>query len=527
APAQARFVEVAAEAGVDEAAGRTGGVTWADVDGDGCVDLLVPRSEGGARLLHNDCRPAGVHFTDETEARAAGLRQVVGPVRSVLVGDLDGDGHLDLVRISQQDISVFRGRGMGRFGDADGRPTQAFAPQDLPPLHPGLNAEGAALFDCDGDGALELVVDDHDFGMALFENDRGSLRLVDPAQTGLPRPGVFAGDFLAVGDYDGDGHIDLVARRDGGADLYRNRGDGTCAFQVQAGFEIPAPVGQEAGVAFCDLNGDGFLDILDGGSRDRSADIYVWDVGQARFVRTGEPALSAGVVLSRDVRDVACADVDNDGDLDVFLGTSGQGADYLFRNDSAAGQLQFVRDNDGIDGSGAPSHGAAFADVDRDGDLDLAVSRVGALQLWRSDPAAPRQALRVRPLVPTGNLAAPRPALGASVRLFDDQNRPVGPRVVVEGGRGVGAQGEPVVHLGLPLGRDAFYRVRVTFPGGTVVDRCVVPANLAPRAELRVVQGADAPGCGDEDDDGVVDAVDRDDDGDGLADATGGGRHRR
>ena len=522
-PAHARFVEVAAQVGLDAAAGRTGGLTWADLDQDGCPDLLVPQSEGGVRLYRSTCAvmPA---FVDETAQRAAGLLEVVGSVRSILVGDLDGDGHLDLVRVGQQDLSIFRGRGQGRFGDDLGRPQQVFLPEDFAPLHPGLNADGAALLDCDGDGALELVVDDHDFGVALFENDLGQLRLVDPATTGLPGPGAFAGDFLAAADFDGDGHIDLVTRRDGGPDLWRNRGQGRCSFAVQPGFEISAPAGQEAGVTFCDLNGDGALDLVDGGSRDRPAQIFVWDNAQQRHLATGEPSTSAGIVLSRDVRDVACADVDHDGDLDVLMTTGGVGADYLFINETAAGVLRFRRDNLSIDGSGGPSHGAALADFDGDGDQDVAVSRVGVLQLWRSDltPDQDLLAVRVRPLVPTANLGTPRPALGASVRLFDEQNRPVSPRVAIDGGRGLGSQSEPVAHIGLPLGRDAFYRIRVTFPGGMTAERCVVPANGAPRAEVRVVLGDSAVGCGDDDNDGVVDALDRDDDGDGLTDATEG-----
>lgn len=521
--AHAQFVDVAGPAGLDAPAPRTGGLTWSDLDQDGCLDLIVSQSEGGARLLRSNCAMPPV-FADETAERAQGLLEIIGPNRAVLVGELDGDGHPDLVRVGQQDISVFLGRGQGRFGDDRGRPHQTFLAEDMAPAHPGLNADGATLVDCDGDGALELVVDDHDFGIALFENDAGTLELVDPEDTGLPGPGAFAGDFLAAGDFDGDGHLDLASRRDGGPDLWRNEGQGTCRFRVQPGFEISAPTGQEAGVAFCDLDGDGALDLIDAGSRDRAAQIHRWDAAQLRHVATGEPAASAGVVLSRDARDVACADVDLDGDLDVFLSTSGLGADYLFINDSAAGALAFRRDNQGIDGAGAGSHGAAWGDFDRDGDTDLAVSRLGPLQLWRTDAGveAIGSSVVVRPLVPTRNLAAPRPALGASVRLFDAQNRPVSARFMVEGGRGIGSQSEPVVRVGLPLGRDVFYRVRVVFPGGEVGERCILPAQMAPRTEVRVVAGDAALGCGDDDGDGVVDASDRDDDGDGLSDAVEG-----
>lgn len=469
--------EVARGAGIDAPGAKDGGLAWCDFNDDRYLDVLLNTSENdasGRSFLYFNRRDGT--FADATDSHAAGLKRVRAE-RSVICGDINNDGRVDFARNSVERIEIYLNKGPQAhppwsFGDLKQNPSQVIAT-----VSGGMTTEGMGFFDFDADGDLDIVVDSRDSGIDIFENDgRGLFEHATPDfdSRGLPLRAV-SGDYIAVADYDADGWVDVLARKDGELDLWRNLGDGT--FGPNGSFDEDAST--RGGVAFCDMDSDGDFDFVWTDARTSQ----IWRNEDGNFVPTGEPSRSSGVRLDwDDIDGVACADVDNDGDLDLLL-SAARGPSHFFFNETEPGgasSLSFRRDNMGIalDGNGGA---VAFADYDRDGDEDLLLSADGgANQLWQNhtnDDGA-RNFLVVRALRCIGPERF-RDDIGATVRLFEaDGATPAGPIQEVNGGQGRGSQGSPFVHFGLPSGRERLYIVEVRFPGGSVVRRTVDPSTL-------------------------------------------------
>jgi uncharacterized repeat protein (TIGR01451 family) len=516
------FSDETTVAGVGTPGIKTGGLAWCDFNEDGYPDLLVnagsAEEPGRSYLYFND---GGGAFRDVTGTHAAGLVRKRAH-RSAVCGDLDNDGDLDFARNEHGRIEIYENRGR------DASPPWSFGktvnkkPQEpnqlITSISGGMNTEGMGLLDFDNDGDLDLVVDNHDFGIDLFKND-GSGKLQHATPDSKPRgfpTKAKTGDYLAVADYDGNGFVDVIDRKEMQHDLWVNRGNGSV--QANTTFDEEASNSNKGGAAFCDLDSDGDFDVLwtDAGVS------QIWRNDGGTFRPAGEPGASSGIDLTAyDLDDVACADVDNDADLDVFLSAS-SGPSFLFFNETVPGSASpflFVRNNRNI-AVEANGEATAFADYDRDGDLDLMVNVDGASnQLWEShrSEAGANDYLAVRVLRciedesceddddhddddhhgdddddddddddghPHRSTRVYRDDIGATIRLLDANGLvAVGPVREVSGGRGHGTQDPAVVHFGLPLGSDHRYVVEVRFIGGDgkpgrIVRKEVVPSEM-------------------------------------------------
>src|SRR5436305_5958692 len=353
------FEEIAARAGIRfvHASGHKtkhllpeimgGGVALFDMDNDGFLDLYLVQSgalsferddvgrssadpSGGNRLYHN--RGDGT-FEDVTVPRGAGAG---GYGMGVTAGDFDNDGFTDLYVTNFGHNVLLRNDGHSRFVDVTAKAGVASA---------GWSTS-AAFVDYDGDGALDLFV-------AHYLNWRPSAEVECFSLTGVP-------------DYCSPASYDLPSA----ATLYHNNGNGTFT-DVSARAGLLSAVGNGLGVVAGDFDGDGRVDVFV--ANDRTPNHLWLNRGDGRFA---EQALVAGCALDQDGTaksgmGVDAVDVDDNGDLDLFVVNLDGESDSVFRN----AKKYFVDDTAvvGLRTASRPftRFGMALVDIDNDGFLDL------------------------------------------------------------------------------------------------------------------------------------------------------------
>jgi hypothetical protein len=264
---------------------------------------------------------------------------------------------------------------------------------------------GLALFDYDGDGDIDiyflngaplkgtkvkkLPVN------ALYRNE-GNWKFTDVTeQSGLGDAGYGLG--VAVGDYDNDADLDVYLNNYGPNVLYRNNGDGTFTDVTrQAGVDNGFQVG--AGACFLDMDKDGDLDLYVSNYLQFSYDKHVSSMADGyptyanpktypplpdTLYRNNGDGTFTDVSKASGVGNHAgwgmgmvCADYDNDGDTDVFVGND-VAENFLFQNDGR-GRFEEVGLAAGtaykVDGSPSASMGVDCGDYDNDGWLDFFVT---------------------------------------------------------------------------------------------------------------------------------------------------------
>jgi hypothetical protein len=241
----------------------------------------------------------------------------------------------------------------------------------------GLGSVGTfaspSLVDMDGDGDLDAYIGGFNGNTLYFRNTgtATSPGFAASSIVGLTNLGGYANPALA--DIDNDGDLDaLVGNGDGLLFFFRNNGLSTGAsFAANSiGFGLP-DVGALADPCFADIDGDGDLDLFVGNS----------DGSVLFFRNTGTLTnpLFSGSSIGFGLPDVgsnaapSLADIDGDGDLDAFIGNS-TGNILFFRNTGSASSPAFAGSSIGFSLPGVGTFAnPTFADIDSDGDLDAFV----------------------------------------------------------------------------------------------------------------------------------------------------------
>jgi len=376
-----RFTDVAAEVGLTMRHGPgarshalpedTGsGLAWGDFDGDGDLDLyvvnLAPFADGGDpagagataashapldganRLFRND----GGRFTDV--AAGAGVSDPEGFGMGASFADYDADGDLDLYVTNFGPNRLYRNRGDGTFDEV-----AAEAGVD-----DARWSTGAAWGDYDRDGHLDLYVANY------VRWDSSALEAAADLDTEFPftlNPNAFSADANS---------------------LYRNRGDGT--FQEVAGpAGVADPEGRGLNAAFCDLDGDGWLDLFV--NNDASANRFFRNGGAGASGHLGfeDRSAATGVADTRSGMGLSIADLAGaggpDGWPDLFISNWVAQDNALYRAVVEAGEMAEFHDDARAHGLAEISTnmvgwGTAAADLDRDGRDDLVVVNGSTLQ---------------------------------------------------------------------------------------------------------------------------------------------------
>lgn len=238
------------------ASSRSGGARFGDLDNDGDLDIVVtdwgsapPDSAGTARVYLND----GKGFFQEKPAAIPQNTQLIGtgPIDVDLL-DADGDFDLDLVLASRKGESLFfRNDGTGAF----------LAANDDLPDQPGPYVYGPDACDVDGDGDLDLWVDNGASNLReqLFINNGQGVFKDETANRVTGNPGADDNEVQCV-DVDGDGDFDaVIASLSDNERILEN--DGTGHFTL-LNATFPVVADSTLGLDVGDVNGDGILDVI-------------------------------------------------------------------------------------------------------------------------------------------------------------------------------------------------------------------------------------------------------------------------
>ena len=358
------FVDVAAQAGVDVSDEKGSGPTFADIDGDGWLDLFVGAVDYDDVFVFRNKGDG----TFEDVTASSGLEFSADNSVSATFGDIDQDGDVDLF-ISHWGHVLNEGDSLEiiwrndstigniRFVDISTEMglSDAYAEQFRTEASPEAEPDSSfvpSLSDIDGDGDFDLLLVS-DYGLTkILRNDNGiftrvySDALIDQFGMGS-----------AVGDIDNDGDMDWyvtsIAEKeyDGedknptegyrGNTLYLNDGNGE--FSNVSMSRGVADGGWGWGACFADFNNDGLLDIYHVNGWGQNGQLFAMfqDDESRLFINNGDDtftdvAANVGVNDSNQGRGLSCNDFDNDGDVDILIANN-QGPAVFYRNDLSQG----------------------------------------------------------------------------------------------------------------------------------------------------------------------------------------------
>jgi tetratricopeptide (TPR) repeat protein len=428
-----------------------GGISVFDYNNDGRPDLYftngaaIPSLDKSApvywnRLYRND---GELRFTDVTaEAGVAGTGYSMGSAAA----DFDNDGHVDLFVAGYRRNLLYRNLGNGRFQDVTTRSG----------IRSDVWSVAGGWFDYDNDGRLDLLVVNYlDYALSTNEfcgDSKAAFRVYcHPSRfRGLPntlyrnrgdgtfedvtaKSGIGAhtgkGMSVAFADYDLDGDADIFVTNDTVPNfLFRNRGNGTFdEVGLEAGVALTddGKAISSMGVDWRDYDNDGLPDIVVTALAGESFPLFR-NQGKGYFRDFGSPSLLTSLSLRHSGWGIVLSDFNNDGWKDLFAANSHvsdnvesyshelyREANRVFLN---VGEGRF-RDG-GLIGNARAHRGAAMADFDADGRLDVVVSSIGeAAELWRNESRGGQWiAFQLR-----GNRSN-RDGIGARVRIAAQHN---------------------------------------------------------------------------------------------------------
>jgi hypothetical protein len=281
-------------------------VAVADLDGDGRLDIVTANSTGGTLAIFYQQASGG--FLSSADVLLGGGS--LGTPSSVAIGDFDGDGRPDIVcaNSAANNLSIFLQSATGGFVGVVPQ-TIGSTPTTKSPVH-------VLAVDIDGDGDLDILCADNSGNdIALFLNPGNGVFPVNPSRslggsTTTPSP-----KYLAVGDLDGDGDLDIAVACGGNNSI-------AVFFQGTPGSFPSAPslslthaslLAPET-VAVADIDHDGDLDIVSGNSSSRNLTVFRQGT-PGTFGPT--PIVVGGAGWTNSPRTLFLVDLDGDGDIDI------------------------------------------------------------------------------------------------------------------------------------------------------------------------------------------------------------------
>ena len=341
-----QFEDISFDAGVADVAVNSSGPSFIDYDNDGDIDIYVNTEyhgeNQGNRLFEND---GSGYFIDVAVERGVDNKYALG--RGASWGDYDNDGDMDLI------VSNLPSSG-------------------------GTKIPPTTLFK-----NLLIETGSANFRNATIESNLFRANVKEDREIG----GIGnTGAGVAWADYDNDGDLDLYwkcADYDIDNALFRNNGDGTftdVTEEAGAGIiDLVAEAGSQGSPNWTDVNQDGWIDLLVTNEGSEKILFLNQENGTFKNITRSFRAPSGTVFLNPGNANGACiGDIDNDGDMDIFLPTADQSNRLYISLLSDTGSLSYkdISLSSGIDHkSGA--RGCTMGDFDNDGLIDIYVNNGG------------------------------------------------------------------------------------------------------------------------------------------------------
>ncbi len=322
-------------------------------------------------------------FSNMTDANLPEVSKSQRNSMDAKVGDIDGDGDLDLiVAVEFVKNIILINDGNGKFSDESFRlpDIQALASTKPYPYYPYHDTEDIALEDFDNDGDLDLVFVTEDDKVNEFYLNKGNGHFEDRTSE-FPVQGVSNG--VLAGDFDKDGWIDLIVGNNGQNNYLKND-NGKFMDITSERLPLVEDITQDLQAVDFDMDGD--LDII---VANEKANRFLLNDGMGKFSHA-TPIFFDDDVLGEETREATFADIDGDGDYDLYFANV-----YMFQQvepiqrllvnqgfgkkfvDETEKRLGFTKEYSIIDGT--------FADLDADGDQDLVLLTHLGPKLFQND----------------------------------------------------------------------------------------------------------------------------------------------
>ncbi len=314
--------------------------TVGDVNADGRPDIVTANAGANTvSVLLGNSGPLGTGGFGPRSDNTVGAFPA-----SVAIGDLNGDGRLDLVTTNEgtNTVSVLLGSGSGGFGTKTDFAT-------------GATPISAAIGDLNADGKLDLVVTNFSAGTVsvLLGAGSGGFGPKTDVTVGVNPQGI------ALGDLNGDGYLDLAVANWGAGTVSVRLGTGTGGFGAKTDFAVGS---YPQGIALGDLNGDGRLDLVTANNTANSVSVLL-GTGTGSFGANTE--FATGSVPAS----VAIGDMNGDGKPDLVVANNNSSSVSLLLG---TGTGSFGTKTDYATGAGPAM--VRIGDLNGDGRLDLAVA---------------------------------------------------------------------------------------------------------------------------------------------------------
>ena len=439
------FFDVTSEIGMKNV--RAGRVAWGDYNNDGFQDILLD----GRRLFRN---MKGVHFVEVTQAAFPDTIRGNGG----LWGDFDNDGDLDIIAKDPEFIWL---NDQGTFYKVDS--TNSIRDN-------GVSTEGVGIGDVNKDGFLDVYFANYEKSYVNEEDQlfrgivEGKFYEITERADMLPKDGKNrAGRGVNMCDFDLDSDLDIFVSNYRLTDNFLWQNDGTGHFENNAlklgvaGDEVDGWWGHTIGSEWADIDNDGDFDLItcnlahpryiDFSNKTR---LYINENG--KFI---DRRKEAGIKFEETHSEPCWADFNNDGFLDLYITSIYEGRrSFLYMNngDGTFSETTFLSGTRHFNG-----WGAACADYDNDGDVDLLVAG-GKIQLFRNETNKEANWLEVK--VSGKNHVD---AIGARLILSNDE---ISLMREIQGGKGTTNQHSFVQHFGLGNMQPPF-ELKLFFTDGT------------------------------------------------------------